>query len=139
MESQTFSFVEKKSFPATAAMVILGNLAALPPLPHDPAYARPVPDYSIAANQLSSGGFMGINNKNELTRSSLDSNHVSFGFRGVTGTESFSVPLFQGLQYIQQIAFVGVDTEVDKAIDAHFSTRTIKTKKLFANPYKKQA
>jgi hypothetical protein len=139
MESQTFSSVGKNTFPITAAMVMLGSLAALPPLQHGQANARPAPDYSIAASQLSSGGFMGIVNKNGSTRSSIDSNQVPFGFQGVPNAESFATPFFQGLQFIQQIAFIGVDCEVDKAIDAHFSSRTVKTKKLFVNPYIKQA
>jgi hypothetical protein len=80
-----------------------------------------------------------MRNKNELTFSSIDSNLIPIDTHDVINAELFAVPFFQGLQFIQRIGFVGVDSEAEKAIDAHFSKRHVRTKKLFVNPYKKQA
>ncbi|MBN1579030.1 MAG: hypothetical protein JW913_20880 [Chitinispirillaceae bacterium] len=71
-----------------------------------------------------------MKNKNNPQFSSIDSKPTPVFFDDVTDTESFVSPLLQGLHFIQRITFVGVDAEVDKAIDAHFSKRPIKTKKL---------
>ena len=80
---------------------------------------------------------MGIKYKSSSTLSSAESNFVPLDFTDVSSAEHFSAPLVQGLQFIQRMAFLAVDAEIDKAIDAHFAGRDVKTKKLFVNPYKK--
>jgi hypothetical protein len=141
MESQTFSSFEKiflqGPVPFTAAVVALSSIAVMPPSQqYALTYAKP--QYSIAGRELSSGGFMSIAKKNETTLSSADSNLIPFGIQELCGAESFAIPLSQGLRYIKNMGFLQVDTQTDKEIDAYFSKRIPKEKKLFTNPYKKK-
>ena len=69
--------------------------------------------------------------KHELHHSSTEAGSISNEF----GSDSFALPLLQGLQFIQKMAFIEVNDAVDQAIDFCFSNRVIKTKKLFVNPF----
>lgn len=141
MNEQTGSFIDKNIVQApvslTAAFFVLGTLTTLPPLRYNVDY--PKPEYSIALDLSSKGFFMGLINKNELTRSSTEAGSLPLYSTNDFGYESFALPLMQGLQFIQKMAFIEVNDAVDQAIDSHFSNRAIKTKKLYVNPNKKSA
>jgi hypothetical protein len=124
-------------FSLTAALLVLGNLANLPPSRYNVKY--PKPDYSIASDYSGTGSFMDLIKKNELTHSSTEAGSLPFLSINEFNSDSFALPLLQGLQFIQKMAFIEVNDAVDQAIDSHFSNRVIKTKKLYENPYKKQA
>lgn len=138
MECQTFSSVDKGAFqgrfPFTAAMVVLGGIAAQPPSEVTPGATAPA--YYISANALSGGGYMCISQETSSTQSSIDSNTVPLTCNNFS-SEDFSNTLLEGLQFIQRMAFLPVDPVIDKAIDSHFAGRAVNTKKLFINPYKK--
>jgi hypothetical protein len=141
LDSQTYSFFEKHflqtPFSLTAAILVLGNIANLPPSRYNVNY--PKPDYSIASDHSGTGSFMGLIKKNEVTHSSTEASSLPFFVNNEFNDDSFALPLMQGLQFIQKMAFIEINDAVDQAIDSHFSKRAIKTKKLYVNPYKKQA
>jgi hypothetical protein len=141
MNSRTFSSFENSftqtQLTLTAAFLAFGNIANLPPAKYNVSY--PKPPYSIEQNKSSGELIVDQTKKSRPTHSSVDAGTLPFGLNAFPDVDSFSPSLIQGIQFIQNMAFIEVDEEIDRDIDTYFSNRVVMTKKLFINPYKKHA